>query len=260
MKKTTIEEGKICPNCKKQENQVKIGYNRSGTQRCRCKECGTRYTLNPKKHEYSDETRELAMKMYYSGVSGRGVGKILGMNKANVYNWIKKTEKNDVKISYEYFELDELYWFIEKKSHTETRENIYIMTMVSREPRQITGFDVASDKSPERLQNIVDSSPEAEYYCTDGYTGYIDVVYPGKHIRNVHDKSNTFTVEGINADLRHYIPFLARRSRCFPRSPETLKAVVAVFIDAYNRFGLAKYKYRQRNKKGELPFSVVDFL
>ena len=30
------------------------------------------------------------MKMYYSGVSGRGVGKILGMNKANVYNWIKK--------------------------------------------------------------------------------------------------------------------------------------------------------------------------
>lgn len=50
------------------------------------------YTLNPKKHEYPDETKELAMKMYYSGVSGRGVGKVLGMNKANVYNWIKKTK------------------------------------------------------------------------------------------------------------------------------------------------------------------------
>lgn len=55
MRKVTIEEGKICPKCNKQENQVKIGYNKSGTQRCRCKECGTRYTLNPKKHEYSDE-------------------------------------------------------------------------------------------------------------------------------------------------------------------------------------------------------------
>ena len=32
------------------------------------------------------------MKMYYSGVSGRGVGKVLGMNKSNVYNWIKKTK------------------------------------------------------------------------------------------------------------------------------------------------------------------------
>lgn len=54
MRKATIEEGKICPKCNKQENQVKIGYNKLGTQRCRYKECGTRYTLNPKKHEYSD--------------------------------------------------------------------------------------------------------------------------------------------------------------------------------------------------------------
>lgn len=93
MRKATTEEGKICPNCKKQENQVRIGYNRSGTQLCRCKECDTRYTLNPKKHEYSDETKKLAMKMYYSEVSGRGVSKILGMNKANVYNWIKNWEE-----------------------------------------------------------------------------------------------------------------------------------------------------------------------
>ncbi len=113
---------------------------------------------------------------------------------------------------------------------------------------------------PERIQNIVDNAPDAEYYCTDGYNGYIDIVYPGKHIRNVHDKSNTFTVEGVNADLRHYIPVLARKSRCFSRSLETLKAVVAVFVDAYNRFGLAKFKSRQKRKKGELPFSFVDYL
>ena len=96
------------------------------------------------------------------------------------------------------------------------------------------GFDVAFDKSPERIQNIVDNATEAKYYCTDGYNGYIDIVYPGKHIRNIQDKSDTFTFEGTNADLRHYIPVLARRSRCFPRNPETLKVVVAVFVDAYN--------------------------
>ena len=50
-----------------------------------CKECGTRYTIDPKIREYPEETRELAIKMY-SGVSGRGVGKVLGMSKANVYN------------------------------------------------------------------------------------------------------------------------------------------------------------------------------
>ena len=132
--------------------------------------------------------------------------------------------------------------------------------MISRNPRLIVGFDVASDKSRERIQKIVDSSPETDFYYTDGYFGYIDVVYPGKHIRNVRDKKDTHNVESINADLRHYIPVLARRRRCFARKIETLYAVVAVFIDAYNRSGLAKYKYRQRKKNGELPFSVVDFL
>lgn len=132
--------------------------------------------------------------------------------------------------------------------------------MISRNPRLIVGFDVASDKSRERIQNIVDSSPEADFYYTDGYLGYIDVVYPGKHIRNIRDKKDTHNVESINADLRHYIPILARKSRCFARKIETLYAVVTVFIDAYNRFGLAKYKYRKHKKNGELPFSVVDFL
>ena len=59
---------------------------------------------------------------------------------------------------------------------------------------------------------------------------------------------------------RHYIPFLARRSRCFARNLETLRAVLEVFIDAYNRFGAAKLKYRRNRTSRELPFSVLDFL
>ena len=157
-------------------------------------------------------------------------------------------------------ELDEMYWFIERKARIESRENIYLMTMVSRTPRQIVGFDVAFDKSPQRIQGIVDSAPSAEKYCTDGWLGYIDVIYPGSHIRNARDKSDTFTVEGVNADLRHYIPILARRSRCFARTLETLRAVVEVFVDAYNRFGQAKHNFRQHKQKGDFPFGLVDFL
>ena len=165
-------------------------------------------------------------------------------------------------INYHILELDELYWFIGQKPRTETRENTYVMTMVSRLPRQIVGLDVALDKSPSRIQAIVDNAPEAKSYCTDGWSGYADVVYPGRHIRNVSNKNDTFTVEGINADLRHYIPILARRSRCFPRKLETLKAVLDVFVEAYNKFGIAKMKFRQnRNPSSrELPFSVLDFI
>ena len=90
MRKSTIEENKKCPDCGRIEGQVKNGHNRSGTQKCYCNHCKKTYTLEPKRHAYDEDTQALAIKIYYAGISGRGVGKILGMSKANVYNWIKK--------------------------------------------------------------------------------------------------------------------------------------------------------------------------
>ena len=155
-----------------------------------------------------------------------------------------------------------MYHFVERKGTSKTRENTYVITMVSRLPRQIVGVDAAFDKSPERIQAVVDAAPEAENYCTDGFWGYVDVVYPGKHVRIVHNKNATFTVESVNAVLRHYVPLLRRRSRCFPRKLETLLAVLELFADAYNAFGVAKMIFRQNRdpKSRELPFSVLDFL
>lgn len=157
-------------------------------------------------------------------------------------------------------ELDELYWYLKYKLRTETRENVYIITMVSRKPRQIVGHVVSRNKMSRTIQGMVDAAPAAEHYCTDGYSGYLDVVFPGKHIFNIHNKKDTFTVEGVNADLRHYIPTLARRSRCFPRKLENLQAVLAVFVSAYNRFGFQKSQYRSRHPGTSVPFSLFDFL
>lgn len=175
---------------------------------------------------------------------------------------LKKIAKivQNLENNYKCLELDELYWFVERKGDGKCRENTYVITMVSREPRQIVGIDVAKDKSPERIQAIVDNAPPAEQYFSDGYLGYTDIVYPGRYKQNIHNKNDTFTVEGVNSDLRHYIPVLARRSKCFARKLDTLKAVIDVFVDAYNRFGKAKYLYRLKRKTVEVPFSVLDFL
>jgi len=165
-----------------------------------------------------------------------------------------------------------MYWFTNRKAKTKTRENTYIMTMVSREPRQIISFDVQHDMKSFRLQGIVDNAPDAKEYCTDGCVGYLNVVFPGRHNRNVRNKSDTHIIEGVNADLRHYIAGLSRRSRCFFRSLETLHAVLDVFINAYNKFGEAKIKYRvpvihknpnnskHLHKFRDTPFNLLDFL
>jgi len=41
---------------------------------------------------YPEKTQQQAMKIYYSGVSGRGTGKVLGLGKNTVLNWIKKND------------------------------------------------------------------------------------------------------------------------------------------------------------------------
>ena len=176
------------------------------------------------------------------------------------------------KTDFSIFELDELFWFLKRKELTKTRENTYVMTMMSRIPRQIVVFFVDNSVKSSELQKIVDSVPAAKEYCTDGCLTYLDVVFSGKHIRNVRNKKDTHDIESTNADLRHYVPGLARRSRCFYRSEETLVAVLSVFFDAFNKFGEAKLKRqipvkhksscpsKHLHKYRDTPFSLLDFL
>jgi len=92
MRKAKELSGRRCPECGKSEKQVMCGKNRSGTQRCFCNECKKYYTMDPKTREIPEEVRQQAIKTYYAGASGRGVGKVFGFSKANVYNWIKKND------------------------------------------------------------------------------------------------------------------------------------------------------------------------
>lgn len=153
--------------------------------------------------------------------------------------WISPRTKKEA------FELDEVYWFIGKRKGYESGINTYIMTMVSREPRQIVAYAVDNIVSAAKIQEMVDGTVQANRYYTDGGRAYMSVDFIGRHERNMNDKSDTHNIEGSNADLRHYIAGLRRRSRCFFRSIDTLNAVLYVFVHAYNRFGDAKLQYMQ---------------
>ncbi len=59
----------------------------------------------------------------------------------------------------------------------------------------------------------------------------------------MYDKSQTYSVEGTNADLRHYLARLARRSRCFSRCIRALTRAVDLFVRCYNARQLRKRKY-----------------
>jgi insertion element IS1 protein InsB len=94
------------------------------------------------------------------------------------------------------------------------------------------------------MQAIVDRGAPAARYFSDAFPTYGDLCYWGAHTM-MTDKSETYSVEGTNADLRHYLARLARKSRCFSRCIEALRRAVDLFVHFYNRRQLRKRQHPQ---------------
>ena len=77
-----------CPKCSAEANQIKDGRTAAGSQRFRCKQCGCRYTPNPKDAGYDEEVRHQALMLHLEGLSLRLIGRLLMVNHQTVANWI----------------------------------------------------------------------------------------------------------------------------------------------------------------------------
>ncbi len=85
--------------------------------------------------------------------------------------WIRKYAKNiepketpNTRVNV--IEMDELYSFVERKNR------FYAIRLVGRDTREIVSFDIALDKSRDRIQRLVDRSVKAHQYYSDAYSAY----------------------------------------------------------------------------------------
>jgi IS1 family transposase len=102
---------------------------------------------------------------------------------------------------------------------------------------------VVSERTQETMQPIIDDAPVAFQYCSDGFSTYEALnFHQGLHLV-AEGKSQTYSVEGGNADLRHYLARLAKKSRCFSRSIAALKRAITLFVDCWNQRQLFKQRY-----------------
>ena len=114
--------------------------------------------------------------------------------------------------------------------------------MVDRTTSCILSWAVVSQQSEAVVQALVDQAPQAAYYFSDLFAAYRSVIYTPGRYTPMPDKSETYRVEGVNAELRHYLARLARRSRCFSRCLKALRVAIKVFVYAWN----ARQLYKQR--------------
>jgi insertion element IS1 protein InsB len=108
------------------------------------------------------------------------------------------------------------------------------MTFVDRATRCIVGWRVEYQVNDELLQAVADDAPQADWYYSDELAAYQDLAFDfGIHFA-MPDKSQTYSVEGDNAELRHYLARLGRKSRCFSRCIDALRAAVRLFVFCWN--------------------------
>ena len=128
------------------------------------------------------------------------------------------------------------------------------MTLVDRRTSCILGFAVDRERPREVLQALVDQAPQAAFYFSDLYAPYRSLVYAPGHYTPMPDKSETYRVEGVNAELRHYLARLARRSRCFSRCLQALRRALKLFVFAWNRRQLYRLRFPR------YPAHLIDFV
>lgn len=108
-----------CPHCQDSTQQIKIGFNASGSQRWRCKACERKYTPQPKQQGYSDALRQQAVRLYVDGLNFRRIARHLGVHHQTVINWINahvaSLPDTPVPDEVDIIEQDELFTFIGEK-------------------------------------------------------------------------------------------------------------------------------------------------
>lgn len=78
------------------------------------------------------------------------------------------------------------------------------MTLVDRHSSCILAWRVDWERSEPLLQAMVDEAPQAKFYYSDLFATYRKLVYAQGRYTPMPDKSETYRVEGDNADFRHY--------------------------------------------------------
>ena len=125
--------------------------------------------------------------------------------------------------------------------------------MVDRATHCVLSRDVVSTRTSEALQACLERAPQAKQYYSDAFPVY-DTLYYGAPYEMRTDKKETYSVEAVNADLRHYLKRLARKSRCFSRRLDALYKNIHLFVYYYNQRQIMKRLYPKYS------FHLIDFL
>ena len=115
----------------------------------------------------------------------------------------------------------------------------WIWIAVDRQAKKFISF-VCGDRSTETGLKLWDriKEVEAQVYATDYWRSYAEFLPVDKHIQS---KAETYTVEGYNSRIRHYLARFKRKGKCYSKSVDMIEASLnLLFLKLNNQLSILR--------------------
>jgi len=215
-----------CPDCGGEH--IRKNGHRKQKQNYICVNCGRQFLDQYDSQGYSDDVKQLCLKMYVNGMGVRGISRVTNIAHTTILNWIAQAgerlpDSHDPKEIPQVGEFDELETFVGKKQN-----KIWIWTVVDHFQPGILGW-VVGDHSVQTFRPLWQAVAfwQCYFWVSDGNPVYPGFIPAGDQIVS---KTYMTRVEGENTRLRHYLARLHRKTLCYSKSVEMLKHSIRLLI------------------------------
>lgn len=205
----------------------RAGRQKNGAQKYFCAKCKkyqqSKYAYNACK----PQTSAMTIKLLCNGVGIRGISRILAITSNTVQKIILKTAaaipKPPIPLKKSQVEIDELKTFIGRKQN-----HYWIAYAFCSDTKQTPDFLICK-RNKRSLRMIINSIliSGAEVIKTDGLNIYQSLIPQERHMRSPYMINY---IERNNLTLRTNLKRLSRRTICFSRSFEMLKACPKIYF------------------------------
>lgn len=215
-----------CPNCSAIE--VSKNGHRKGRQCYKCKHCGRQFLEHYRPGAYSDDVKQLCIKMYLNGMGLRGIERVSDIHHTTILQWVRGAglllpdapESEEIP---EIADLDELQTFVGNK-----RNKIWLWTALNHKQAGFLAWAIG-DRSATTFKPLwlIVKCWQCFFYVTDGWSVYSMFIEDCDHLVS---KTSMTRVEGENTRLRHYLARLHRKTLCYSKSVEMLKCSLRLLL------------------------------
>ena len=212
-----------CRYCKGQ--CVKAGVRRSGVQKYCCRECKKYQQKEYRNSAYALSINKSIVQLLIEGVGIRGIARVLKISTTTVITRIKRIAKAINKplglVKNGIYEIDELWTYIGSKAN-----ETWIMYIFDRATKKVLDFKVGA-RSKVNLQSLTDQTLLLDPSRICGLNTYKTIIPKSIHRVGL---MNTRHIERYNLSIRTHLKRLSRKTICFSKSVEMLRACLRIYF------------------------------